>query len=508
MELSNVDASRILFGFTAAYHFLFVPVTIGLMALIAVFEGWALFTGRPALREAARFLAWPFLINFICGVLTGYPLRTQIELHWAGYAGVVRDVVGSVFAFEAQVAPWLFSLVAVFFLGWHLKPVCHWLVSTALAVMLVVQSSAILMINAWMQLPVGTTFAGEAARVDGLMDLADNPLLVPKILHTIGGAWVLGGMIAVSLSAWYLLRRRHVAMARSSLKAGSAFTLFSLLLTGAAGHWSGERLVRHQPMKFAAIEALWERPTPNADLLLFALPDQASEANRFALGVPGGLDWIVSDGSGPVRGLRELREDTIDAIRLQLDDGPTSAGRLPLGYATLLPDAGRGERPGEAEVEEAARRAMPNVATVFWSFRVMLMSFAVMLGLVMLLLWRRPDPDQPGGPTLLRAAVLALPLPWLAIEAGWMVCEAGRQPWTITGVLATRASVGTVPASEAVAHLILALVLGALLLAVNLKLHLVHLRRGPVPERTRGTDPERAPDRRHPPRLSPEARRS
>jgi cytochrome d ubiquinol oxidase subunit I len=417
-------------------------------------------------------------------------------------------VVGSVFAFEAQVAPWLFSLVAVFFLGWHLKPVCHWLVSTALAVMLVVQSSAILMINAWMQLPVGTTFAGEAARVDGLMDLADNPLLVPKILHTIGGAWVLGGMIAVSVSAWYLLRQRHVAMARASLKAGSAFTLFSLLLTGAAGHWSGERLVRYQPMKFAAIEALWERPSAGAELLLFALPDQGREANPFALGLPGGLDWIVSDGSGPVRGLRELREDTVNAIRLQLDDGPTPAGRLALGYATLLPEAGRGDRPGEAEIEEAAQRAMPNVATVFWSFRVMLFAFAAMLALVLLLLWRRPEPDRPGGRRLLRAAVLALPLPWLAIEAGWMVCEAGRQPWTITGVLATRASVGTVPASEALAHLLLALVLGALLLVVSVKLHLAHLRRGPAPERQQATEPEWAADRRRPPRLSPEARRS
>ena len=508
MELSNVDASRILFGFTAAYHFLFVPVTIGLMAVIAFFEGWALFTGRPALRQAARWLAWPFLINFICGVITGYPLRTQIELHWAGYAGVVREVVGSVFAFEAQVAPWLFSLVAVFFLGWHLKPVCHWLVSTALAVMLVVQSSAILMINAWMQLPVGTSFAGDAARIDGLMDLADNPLLMPKILHTIGGAWVLGGMIAISASAWFLLKRRHEEMASAGLKAASGFTLLALLLTGAAGHWSGERLVQHQPMKFAAIEALWDTPSEGADLILFAWPDQAGQRNQYTLAVPGALDWIAGTSGRPLQGIRQLSMDTGDAIRLQLDEGPFPSEGLRLGHVTLLDNAGRGERPSALQVEEAARRAVPHVPTVFWSFRVMLLSFALMLGLVVVLLWRRPDAHHPGGRRLLRAAVLALPLPWIAIEAGWMVCEAGRQPWTITGVLATRASVGVVSAGEAMTHLLLALVLGALLLGLNLRLQRAHLLRGPAPERPRSTSPEHQDDARPAPLLRPGVRRS
>ena len=479
MDLSNLDASRLLFGFTAAYHFLFVPVTIGLMALIAVFEGWALFSGQPALRIAARFLAWPFLLHFACGVLTGYPLRHQIELHWAGYASVVQQVVATVFAFESAVAPWLFALVAMFALGWHLKPVWHWLVSTALAVVLIVQSGAILMINAWMQRPLGATFDGHRARIDHLLDLADNPLLVPKVLHTVGGAWVLGGFLVVSISAWFLLRQRHVEIAGPSLRVAAVFTLAALLVTGVAGHWSGERLAKHQPAKFAAIEALWESDPDGNALLLFALPDQGGLRNRFELGLPGALDWIAHAEPHELRGLRSLVDETGHTLRRALDEAPASR----LGPTTLFGPSCCATRPGDAEIDRIARQALPPVATVFWSFRVMLLAWGAMLCLVVAVLWGRP------GRRRLAACVWAVPLPWVAIEAGWLVCEAGRQPWTITGVLATRASLGHVSAAEVGSHLLLAGVAGALLLAVHVALNLAHIRGGlrPAPARSCGT---------------------
>ncbi|MET0352164.1 MAG: cytochrome ubiquinol oxidase subunit I [Rhizobacter sp.] len=478
MDLSNLDASRLLFGFTAAYHFLFVPVTIGLMALIAVFEGWSLLTGRPALRIAARFLTLPFLLHFACGILTGYPLRHQIELHWSGYAAVVQQVVGTVFAFEGLVAPWLFALVAMFALGWHLKPVWHWLISTALAVVLVVQSGAILMINAWMQLPVGATFDGHRARVDHLLDLAGNPLLVPKVLHTVGGAWVLGGFLGVSISACFLLRQRHADIAGPSLRAAAVFTLVALLLTGAAGHWSGERLAKHQPVKFAAIEALWDSDPGGNALLLFALPDPAGQRNRFEIGLPGALDWIAHAAPGELRGLRALAEDTGHDLQDALDDIPPSR----LGPTTLFGASCCATRPTDAEIDRVARQALPPVATVFWSFRVMLLAWGVMLCLVIAVLCR------PADRRLLSACVWAVPLPWVAIEAGWLVCEAGRQPWTITGVLATRASLGHVSAAEVGSHLLVALVLGALLLGLHVALNLAHLRGGlrPAPARSCG----------------------
>ena len=434
MQYSDVDASRLLFGFTAAYHFLFVPLTIGLMALIAVFEGWSLLTGRPALRQLAQFLSWPFVINFVCGVLTGYPLRTQIELHWAGYAQVVQGIVGPVFAFEAQVAPFLFTLVAVVALGWHLKPVWHFLASTALAVVLVVQSTAILMINAWMQWPEGAEFVNGQARIASVLDLAGHPLVVPKVLHTIAGAWVLAGGLVVAICAWFSLKHRHTEVARAGLKGGAVFCLVALVVTALAGHWSGERLVRYQPMKFAAIEALWETDGRTADFLFFAVPDKAAQHNRFELALPGALGWVVDTSEVPLQGL-------------------TALGK-------------------------ASPAGLPNVGLVFWSFRAMLLAWGLLTVLMLLVLWRMPDPQRLGGRWLLGACVAALPLPWVAIEAGWIVCESGRQPWVITGVLTTGQAAGKVPAAEALLHLLLAVELGAVMLWVNVKLHLAHLRRG------------------------------
>lgn len=434
MQYSDVDASRLLFGFTAAYHFLFVPLTIGLMALIAVFEGWSLLTGRPALRQLAQFLSWPFVINFICGVLTGYPLRTQIELHWAGYAQVVQGIVGPVFAFEAQVAPFLFTLVAVVALGWHLKPVWHFLASTALAGVLVVQSTAILMINAWMQWPEGAEFVNGQARISSVLDLAGHPLVVPKVLHTIAGAWVLAGGLVVAICAWFRLKHRHTEAARAGLKGGAVFCLVALVVTAFAGHWSGERLVRYQPMKFAAIEALWETDGRTADFLFFAVPDKAAQHNRFELALPGALGWVVDTSEVPLQGLKALGK--------------------------------------------ASTAGLPNVGLVFWSFRAMLLAWGLLTVLMLLVLWRMPDPQRLGGRWLLGACVAALPLPWVAIEAGWIVCESGRQPWVITGVLTTAQAAGKVPAAEALLHLLLAVELGAVMLWVNVKLHLAHLRRG------------------------------
>lgn len=434
MQYSDVDASRLLFGFTAAYHFLFVPLTIGLAALMAAFEGWSLLTGRPALRRVARFLSWPFVINFVCGVLTGYPLRSQIELHWAGYAHVVQGIVGPVFAFEGQVAPFLFTLVAVVALGWHLKPVWHFLASTALAAVLLVQSTAILMINAWMQWPEGAEFVGGQARITSVMDLAGHPLVVPKVLHTIAGAWVLAGMVVVAICAWFRLRQRHTDEARAGLKGAAVFGLVALVVTALAGHWSGERLVSYQPMKFAAIEALWETDGRSADFLVAALPDGAAQRNRFEWAVPGALGWLVDTSETPLQGLKALAQ--------------------------------------------TSKAGLPNVALVFWSFRAMLVAWGLMTVLVLLVIWRAPEPHRPTGRALLWACVAALPLPWIAIEAGWIVCESGRQPWVITGVLTTAQAVGKVPAAEAMLHLLLAVELGAVMLWVNVKLHLAHVRRG------------------------------
>lgn len=473
MSLSDLEASRLLFAFSAAYHFLFVPLTIGLAALIALLEGLALFRKEPHWRDAARFFSAPFVVNFACGLATGYPLRSQIALHWAGYAEAVAPVFGTVFALESRVAPLMVGLVLVFAFGWRLKPLWHWLVSCALAVVLIVQSSAILMLNAWMQLP-GELLPGNGTPVS-MAGLAANPLVASKIVHTVGAAWVLGGMFAVAVGAWFLLQGRHLAMARGCVRAGSLFALASLLVTAQAGHRSGELLVTHQPVKFAAIEALWAYEGDSPGLVLFALPDMAAQANRLEVTLPGVLGWIAGQGEQPLPTLRTGLADTKARIRDDLRDG-----RRQQGHAALLGPVSPGTPVSEAQIEAAALRALPDVPRVFWAFRTMLGCAVVMAVLCAALAWRLPDPATARGRRWLRAGVLALPLPWVAIQAGWLVCEAGRQPWTVTGWLLTEHSAGAVPAADAALQLLFGLAAGLLLFTLNLRWHLHHLRRGPV----------------------------
>lgn len=435
MDLSDLAASRLLFGLTAAFHFLFVPLTIGLATLMALLEGLALWTGRGAYRELARFCTWPFLLHFVCGVLTGYPLRHQLATNWSVFASAVAPVFEHVFSFEGNVAPVMLTLVAVVTFGWRLKPVWHWLATTALAGVLMLQSTGILMLNAWMQNPVGARIVDGRIRVDDMALLLHNPLLAPKVLHTLGGAWVLGGMVLVAVTAAWRLRGGHGDVARRGLRVSAWFTFASLMVTGIAGHWSGERLVTHQPMKFAAIEALWDIGPSGPDLVLFALPDARTQSNRYALTIDGGLAQVVADPDALV-GLRDLASTT----------------------------------PGGA---------LPDVPLVFWSFRTMLGCWGVMMLLVAAVCLREPDPSRPFSRFILNACRFAWPLPWIATEAGWLVCEAGRQPWAVTGLLSTRASLGGVTSADVMAHLQVAVPMAVLMLVVNAAAMAVHVRRGP-----------------------------
>ena len=485
MELGDVSLSRILFAFTALYHFLFVPLTIGLAALVALFEGIALRTGASMWHRAARFWGWFFVVNFMCGVLTGYPLRWQLEAHWVAYGTLVQDVVNTVFEFEGRLFPVLLAIVAVFALGWRLPPVIHFGVSCALAVALVLQSSAILALNAWMQYPVGTTMLDGRAELPGLLALFGNPLLAPKILHQVASAYTLAGMLVLAVSAWYLLRGRHAVMARGSFRVASIFTLAALGMTGVAGHWSGMTLVQYQPVKFAAIEAIWKTADAR-DFVLFAVPDAASRSNRHEIVVPGLLGLVAGDADTPIRGLDTLTADTAASIRRDL--AATQAQALksgkpvaPIGAAGLLPPGISGTNVSEAQIAAAAQGAIPSVPVVFWAFRVMLAAWGALMLVSLLAVWRGPDPRSAQGRLLLWACLLALPLPWVATEAGWIVCEVGRQPWTVTGVLPTfRSGTALVAGHTGLKLLAVSLVYSGLFV-LNIALTLRHLQRGPRP---------------------------
>lgn len=439
----TVDVTRMLFAFSTEFHYLFVPLTIGLMAVIALLEAVALYTRKPVWEEAALFWGRFFVVNFVCGVLTGWPLRHHLQTQWTNYAEAAGEVLAYVFSLEGRLAPVLFGLVLIF--AWRRRLPLSWRlgVSAALAAVLVAQSVAILALNAWMQNPTGIIWAGGRWRLPDPSVLFANPLLPSKLLHTLAAAYVLGGMFVIGLSAWLLLRARRVDMAQSSIRVSAVFTLAALLATALAGHRSGDLLVRHQPAKFAAIEGRWRPSEGPAALTLFALPDAASRSNRFALEIPGALDWIAASDQ-PLPNLQDIERQTRESLNraLALPVAERHPGRnlslanyqASLGVLSLLDDP---ETPSEAALTEAASRALPPVAGVFWSFRLMVGAWVLLMGVVGVLSWWGAHPQRSWGRVLLWACVFALPWAWIANMAGWMVCEMGRQPWTITGVLST-----------------------------------------------------------------------
>jgi cytochrome d ubiquinol oxidase subunit I len=505
MDMENavvsVDVARVLFGFAVQFHYLFVPLTLGLAALVAVLDVLAWRRGDAHCERASAFWGRFFLLNFACGVLTGWPLRYHIRGQWSEFAAMAQEVLDHVFGIEGRIAPVLLALVLAFAFRRRMPAGARALVSAALALALVAQSLAILALNAWMQRPADGRMVDGRFRLDDAWALFTNPLWPAKVMHTVSAAYVLGGVFVMAVSAWLLLRHRHEMMARVSLRLATAFTLVALGATFVAGHHSGLLLRQHQPAKFAAIEGLWEPARAAAPLTVLAWPDAAARTNRWALEVPGLLDWVAGDGQ-PLPDLRSIEQDM--QRRLQAAGPERPAPRVAgaawtleqyqqqLGPRGLLAPRAREQAwPAAADIAAAAARAIPPVAPVFLGFRVMLAVWVLLVLLSAWMAWRPPDAGRPGGRRALWLCVMALPLPWLGSIAGWMVCEVGRQPWVVTGLLTTTQALGPVsPAAGALGILGWGAAYAAMLFA-NLLCSVRWIHQGPPPRR--GPQPARRP---------------
>lgn len=491
--IGSLDASRVLFGFSVQFHYLFVPLTIGLAALIALLDGLAWRNGDEALERVSAFLGRFFLLNFVCGVLTGWPLRYHIRDQWSGFADMAGEVLDHVFMIEGRLAPLLFGLVIAFACRAHMPAGVRALVSALLAGVLVAQSLAIVALNAWMQLPSGGWMVNGRFHLDDAWALFTNPLWASKVLHTLSAAYVVGGVFVMAISAWLLLRCRHERMAQVSLRLSAGFTLIALVVTALAGHRSGQLLRQYQPAKFAAIEGIWRPLKPPAALTLLAWPDAASRTNRYAIEVPGMLDWITgARDAPPILSLQEIEQDMqrslhaawLREVREGAVHGPVTLAQhqRDTGLLGLLtPRARDHAAPNEADTAVAVGRAVPPVAPVFLGFRAMV---AVCVLLVLLTTWvtlRMPDSRRRSGRRTLWLCVLALPLPWVATIAGWMVCEIGRQPWVVSGVLTTGESLGRASAAATALGILGWGMVYAVMLFTNLLVSVHWIRMGPTP---------------------------
>ena len=463
---SVVDLSRLQFAITAFYHFLFVPLTLGLSFILAIMESAYVMTGKQVYQDMVKFWGKLFGINFALGVTTGLTMEFQFGTNWAYYSHYVGDIFGAPLAIEGLMAFFLEStFIGLFFFGWdRLTKVQHLMVTWLVAIGSNMSALWILIANGWMQNPVGAEFNFDTMRMEmmSFSEVIFNPVAQVKFVHTVSAGYVTGAMFVLAISAYYMLKKRDLPFARRSFAIASSFGLASILSVIVLGDESGYEIGEVQKVKLAAIEAEWETHEPPAAFTLFGIPDQKNMETDYAIKIPYALGLIATRSvTEEVKGLKDLIAEHEIKIRngivaydllTQIKAGDRSEATIAefrsrvddLGYGLLLKKYV--ENPVNATEEQiklAAQNSIPRVAPMFWTFRIMVGLGFIMLVLIGLSFYYSAKGTAERQKYLLRALIIALPAPWIACEMGWFVAEFGRQPWSIGGILPTHLSVST-----------------------------------------------------------------
>jgi len=463
INIDVVTLSRVQFALTALYHFLFVPLTLGLSMMLVIMESVYVMTGREIWKRITKFWGLLFGINFAMGVATGITMEFQFGTNWAYYSHYVGDIFGAPLAIEGLMAFFLEStFVGLFFFGWErLSKVAHLIVTALVALGSSFSALWILVANGWMQFPVGAHFNYHTMRMElsSFTAVLFNPVAQAKFVHTVAAGYVVGSVFVLSISAWYLLRGRNLEVAKRSMAVAASFGLACSLSVVVLGDQSGYVASTNQKMKIAAIEAAWTTEAAPAGFTVFGFPDVTNRTTRaevkvpWLLGliatrsldrpVPGILDLValartrIGSGQEAYAALERLRSAVADVPDVDAEQRFT-AHEADLGYGLLL--LRYTDDPAHAtaqQIDAAAWSTVPNVPVLFWSFRIMVglgIFFILMFGTAFYLSTRHRFEQHP---RFLKLAFLSLPLPWIAAELGWIVAEYGRQPWAIDGVLPT-----------------------------------------------------------------------
>jgi len=502
MNDTLVELSRLQFALTAMYHFIFVPLTLGLSFLLAIMESVYVMTGKPVYREMTLFWGKLFGINFALGVATGLTMEFQFGMNWSYYSHYVGDIFGAPLAIEGLMAFFLEStMIGLFFFGWdRLSRIKHLLVTWLVAIGSNFSALWILIANGWMQYPVGAALNIETMRMEltSFSEVVFNPVAQVKFVHTVSAGYTTAAVFVLAISSWYLLQGRHLAFARRSFAIASSFGLASALSVIVLGDESGYEIGDVQRVKLAAVEAEWETHEPPAPFTLFGLPNEEAERTDFAIRIPWVMGIIATRSlDEPVIGIkdhkieheRKIRDGLVAYNLLEtVRRGDASADELAqfeahrkhLGYARLLePFTDDMRNPSDAAVASAVAYSIPPVAPLFWAFRIMVGAGFFMLAVFAYAFWVSAT-RRIGQPAWFhRVALYTLPLPWIASEAGWFVAEYGRQPWAIAEVLPVHTAVSNLAVSDVVLSLAVVTLFYSSMFAVGLFLMVRFARRGP-----------------------------
>ena len=496
-----VDLSRLQFALTAMYHFLFVPLTLGLSILLAMMETVYVMTGRAIWRDMTKFWGLLFGINFVLGVATGITMEFEFGMNWAYYSHYVGDIFGAPLAIEGLMAFFLeATLVGLFFFGWgKISNRAHLAVTWFMALGTNLSALWILIANGWMQHPVGAVFNPDTMRmeVNDFMAVLFNPTAQAKFVHTVSAGYVTGAAFVLGVSAFYILRGRHLDLAKRSFVIAAAFGVASALSVIVLGDESGYTVTDNQKMKLATMEAMWETEPAPAAFTAFGIPNMKTHKTEYAVQVP----WVI--GLIGTRSIDQQIPGIIELVRqaeLRIRNGLTAYEALQklkvnrndtaaaatfqnakddLGFALLLKRyVADPMKATPDQIKQAAWSTVPSVPSLFFTFRFMVLFAFILLGVFVISLWYTMR-EAPAPRWLFRMALWALPLPWLAAELGWFVAEYGRQPWIIDGVLPTFLATSSLGVSDLIITIVGFTVIYGVLAVIEVRLMLAAIRKGP-----------------------------
>ncbi len=459
IDMLVVDLSRWQFAATAMYHFIFVPLTLGLSFMMAIMESVYVMTGRHIWRKATLFWGTLFGINFAMGVATGIVMEFQFGMNWSYYSHYVGDIFGAPLAIEGLMAFFLeATFIGLFFFGWdRLSKIGHLTVTWLMALGANLSALWILVANGWMQNPVGAKFNPDTMRMEitDFVAVIFNPVAQAKFVHTVSAGYLSGAVFVLAISALFLIKGQHVELAKRSAVVAASFGLAAALSVVVLGDESGYVATEHQKMKIAALEAMYHTEEAPAPWTLIAWPGENGEPS-FQISVPwvGGLITTRSF-TEELPGINELVERAQERIRSGMvaytaleqirADGTNAEARAvfeehwaDLGYGLLLKKYREDvANATDEEIVMAANDTVPSVWPLFWTFRIMMALGFFYIAFFALWFYRASrgwiDTHKP----LLWFSLYTLPLPWIAIESGWFIAEFGRQPWVVEGVLPT-----------------------------------------------------------------------
>jgi cytochrome d ubiquinol oxidase subunit I len=504
IDLNLVDWSRAQFALTAIYHWIFVPLTLGLSFIVAIMESIYVRTGNEQWKKITKFWMKLFGINFAIGVATGIILEFEFGTNWSNYSWFVGDIFGAPLAIEGIMAFFLeTTFIAIMFFGWNKVSKKFHLTSTWLvAVGSNLSALWILVANAWMQYPVGMEFNPDTARSEmvDFWQVLLSPVAVNKFLHTVSSGYVIASLFVIGISSWYMLKKREILFAKKSILIASVFGLVSSLFLALTGDGSAYHVAQKQPAKLAAMEGLFKGKN-GVGLVAFGVLDPKNDWDKegddflFKIEIPKALSLLgYRDANAFVPGIIDItdgnKDQNIEGVNSKIQKGKIAIAAL-ADYKKAKKENNKQKSDSSLAIFKANYSnfgygylknqddAIPSVALTFYSFHIMavLGFYFILLFIAYLYFTLRNKTENKR--FLLKLAVITVPLGYIASQLGWVLAEVGRQPWAIQDLLPVSVATTHISSSSVITTFILFAVLFTALLVAEIKIMINQIKQGP-----------------------------